>query len=218
MANKPNSQPPELKMEIPKSLVTGFIFMVAVLLALPISQLISDIVDRKTVIVEPIDLNPPPLIQQETPPEDEQEEQEIDEMEKEPERITLEQLDLMLNPDLSGFGSSDFTMPQVDFAAAMDEIIYDLGDLTRQPRRLSGPAPQTPHELRRAGISGRVVAVMVIRMDGSVGAITIEYSDNPAFDEAVIRAVRKWRWEPGEKDGKAVNTRVRMPFLFNVDK
>jgi protein TonB len=69
--------------------------------------------------------------------------------------------------------------------------------------------------LRRAGISGTVTLVFVVRSDGTTSNISVERSDNPAFEEPAIRAVRRWRFEPGEKDGKAVSVKVRQPIPFS---
>ncbi|MBS3780116.1 MAG: energy transducer TonB [Desulfovermiculus sp.] len=38
------------------------------------------------------------------------------------------------------------------------------------------------------------------------------------FKESALRAVRTWRFEPGEKDGKPVNTWVQVPIRFDLSK
>ena len=212
------TQPPDLKAELPRSLTTGFVFMAAVLLALPVSQWISDFASREGTQVDVVEMKAPPVIDEPPPPPDEQEQEEIEEIEQNRQPPTLEQLELSMNADLSGFASSDFTVPTIDVGSQLDEIIYELEDLTRAPRPIARPAPTYPPELRRAGISGTVVLMFVVRADGTTSNITVERSDNPAFEEPAMRAVRKWRFEPGEKDGKAVNTRVRQPIPFKFSR
>jgi len=218
MSEQHFNQPPDLKSELPRSLMTGFLFMAAVLLALPISQWISDIARRSGTEVDVVEMKPPPVIEEPPPPPEEQEQEEIEEIQQDRTPPTLEQLELSMNADLSGFASSDFTVPTIDVGSQLDEIIYELEDLTRAPRPIARPAPTYPPELRRAGISGTVVLMFVVRSDGTTSNITVQSSDNPAFEEPAIRAVRKWRFEPGEKDGKAVNTRVRQPIPFKFSR
>lgn len=218
MSDKNKTQPPDLKQEIPRSLLVGFVFMAAVLLALPISQLITEFASGNRTEIDVIDYKPPPVMEEQPPPEDDQEDEEIEEIEQNREPPTLEQLELSMSADLSGFTSSDFTVPTINIGDQITDIIYELDDLTRAPRPISQRAPTYPPELRRAGISGTVVLMFIVRDDGSTSNITVERSDNPAFEEPAIRAVRKWRFEPGEKDGKAVNTRVRIPIPFKFNR
>ena len=63
------------------------------------------------------------------PPEDDQEEEEIEEIEQNREPPTLEQLELSMNADLSGFTSSDFTVPTINIGDQLSDIIYELEDL-----------------------------------------------------------------------------------------
>ncbi len=212
------NQPPDLKSELPRSLTTGFIFMAAVLLALPVSQWISDFASNAGAEVDVVEMKAPPVIDEPPPPPEEQEQEEIEEIEQNRQPPTLEQLELSMNADLSGFASSDFTVPTIDVGSQLDEIIYELEDLTRRPEPISQVTPTYPPELRRAGISGTVILLFVVRQDGTTSNIRVEKSDNPAFEEPAIRAVRKWRFKPGEKDGKAVSCKVRVPIPFKFNR
>ena len=144
-----------------------------VLLALPISQLISDLSERERTEVEVIDYKPPPLI--ETPPPDQEDDQEddIEDIQEDREPPTLAQLELSMNPDLSGLGNSDFTVPTIDIGGQIDEIIYELEDLTQAHRPLSRQSPTYPPELRRAGITVTVVVRFVVRADGATSTFQI---------------------------------------------
>ena len=68
------------------------------------------------------------------------------------------------------------------------------------------------------GVSGKVMVVVDVGADGSVVAAKIEKSD-PAgvFDDAVMAAVQKWKFEPAIENGKPVAGRVRVPVDFQVD-
>jgi len=208
--------PPGLKAEFPVSFFTGFVFMVLVLLALPLSQWINEIRENEGTEVDQVDLKPPELTEPPPPPEEEEPEEDIEDIEQEREPPTLQQLELAMNPDLSGLASSDFTVPTINMGQELQEIVYELEDLTQKPRPISQRSPIYPPELKRNKIQGTVVLEFIVRSDGSTSNIKVSKSDNPGFEEPAIRAVRRWRFEPGQKDGKAVNTRVRIPIPFTI--
>ena len=78
--------------------------------------------------------------------------------------------------------------------------------------------PLYPADAARNGVSGKVMVVVDVGADGSVVAVKIEKSD-PAgvFDDAVMAAVQKWKFEPAIENGKPVAGRVRVPVDFQVD-
>jgi protein TonB len=41
-------------------------------------------------------------------------------------------------------------------------------------------------------------------------------SSAQVFDEPTLRAVARWKFEPGRKDGRAVRFRMSVPVVFNV--
>lgn len=209
-------QPPELKKELPLSLTTGIIFMVIVLLALPISQMISEVNTRGRTQVDVVEMRPPPMHDQPPPPVEEDKPEEIERIEERREPPTLQQLEIAMNPDLAGLGSSDFTVPTIDVGTQISEMIFELSDLTRAPEPTFQPRPNYPPAERRAGIQGSVRLEFVVRSDGTTSNIVALRSDNPNFTEAAIRAVRRWRFNPGEKDGQAVNARVRIDIPFTT--
>ena len=56
-----------------------------------------------------------------------------------------------------------------------------------------------------------------MRPTGRTDKIRVIRSTNPAFEEPAIRAVRKWQFEPGEKDGEKVSTRVAINIPFSIN-
>lgn len=63
----------------------------------------------------------------------------------------------------------------------------------------------------------KVVSVTVswiVTPEGLVDDPKIESSASPEIDAFVMEAVRKWRYEPGQKDGKTVPVRVRRKYTF----
>jgi protein TonB len=61
-----------------------------------------------------------------------------------------------------------------------------------------------------------VVMGFIITNKGDVVAPNVISSDHNRFSEAAIRAVEKWRFRPGYKGGRAVNTRTQISIYFKV--
>jgi protein TonB len=77
--------------------------------------------------------------------------------------------------------------------------------------------PEFPKAMRAAGTSGIVVVSCQIDDKGSVASATVAKSTNPAFDQAALDAVEKWKFRPASKDGKPVAIQVQFPVKFTVD-
>ena len=212
-----HTNPPELGASVGSPFVIALVFGVGVFFLLAVSQMLSVGFSPTERNVEITIVEPPQLIDIQEPPEEEIEEEQIEEMQEEVEPPTLEQLEIAMNADVSGLASGDFTVDSYSLKEDLDELIYEISELTVRPEPISQSSPQYPPDLRRQRISGEVIVMFVVRPDGSTDRIRITKSTNPAFDEPVRRAVQKWRFKPGEKDGKAVSTNVRIPIPFNLD-
>lgn len=209
--------PPNLKQELPFSMLTGLLMALIVMLLLPVSQWITEMANNDKQQVDVVDFAPPQFEDITPPPPEQEEEPEIKETEKEFEPPSIEQLELSMNADVSGLANGDFSMPAFDVGAQLEDIIYELSDLTQPPQMIGRPNLQYPLELRNQRVQGSVSLVFVVRADGSVTDIQVEKSDHPLFEEAAIKAMRRARFKPGERDGKAVNVRVRQPIPFNLN-
>jgi protein TonB len=95
-------------------------------------------------------------------------------------------------------------------------LVFNPKELTQAPKPISQPAPAYPQKLRKAGIEGVVLLMFNVRSDGTTAKITVIKSDHPGFNEPAIEAVRKWRFKPGMKNGRAVTARVRIPIPFRI--
>lgn len=208
--------PPNLGERYGGALSVGLIIAFLIMLMLPISQMISEGLKSKEKKADVTVIPPPELIETPPPPEEIEEEDKIDELEQEREPPTLEQLELSMNADVSGISGGDFTMPAYDLGGDLNDLIYELSQLTVAPRPINQAMPQYPPELQRNKIEGTVRVTFIVRKDGSVTDPRILNSSNPAFEEPTLRAVRRWRFEPGEKDGEKVSCRVNINIPFNI--
>lgn len=211
-----HAQPPELKDRYTFPILLGLVLGLLVYLLLPVSQLLSLGLKDKEKTADISIIEPPDLMDTPPPPEEEDTQEEIKELDREQEPPTLEQLEISMQADVSGLANGDFTVPQYNLAQEIEELVFELKDLSVQPRPIYQGEPIFPPEMKRAGISGEVILQFWVRANGTTDNIKVLRSSNEAFNEPAIRAVRKWRFEPGEKNGEKVNSIVRVPMTFNT--
>lgn len=211
-----HTTPPELKQRFGGAFGTGLLIAFFLMLMLPISQMLSEGLTSQDRRAEIQVIEPPELMEEPPPPEELQEEEEIEELEEQREPPTLEQLELSMNADVSGLTGGDFTVPSYDIGGGMQDLIFEISQLSVAPRPIAQPAPQYPPELQRNKVSGEVRATFVVRPSGNTDLVRIVHSTNPAFEEPTIRAIRRWRFQPGEKDGEAVSARVFINIPFTT--
>lgn len=77
---------------------------------------------------------------------------------------------------------------------------------------LSSPKPVFPNSSRRKKESGVVTVRVVVGEDGRVDDISLHRSSGfPDLDQAVVAAVRNWRWSPTLRDGRPVRITGLIP-------
>mgnify|MGYP001550175669 CR=1 FL=1 len=84
-----------------------------------------------------------------------------------------------------------------------------------KPIRLKKPV--YPFAMRRFGITGQVMIDFVVDKTGKVQNPVIAQSDNPAFEEPALKALREWKFEPATQAGKPVDVKQRVPIVFQLD-
>ena len=94
--------------------------------------------------------------------------------------------------------------------------IFDLVDLDRIPEPIVQPSPIFPLEFKREVEQARVVVQFIVDLDGRVrNAVAVE-DTHPGFVKAALTGVEKWRFRPGIRGGKRVNTRMSVPIIFRI--
>ena len=63
----------------------------------------------------------------------------------------------------------------------------------------SGPPPEYPELARKMHIQGVARVELTVLADGSVGKVK-ELGGNPVLLDALVRAVRKWRYESADRE------------------
>lgn len=95
--------------------------------------------------------------------------------------------------------------------------IFDVRMLDGAPRAKVQIPPDYPHAMKQNGGGGTVVVEFDVDTTGRVTrAEALRFTDRE-FAEPAVRAVRKWRFEPGRRDGKAVPFRMTVPIEFSIE-
>lgn len=203
---------------LPISLPLGFVITVVLFVSLTLTQIWSDPTnnnkddENSSIQVQP---PPPPPPEVPEPPEEQDQEEEI-EMEKETQQLSLDQINMALNAGDGGMSSNGVSVQVFDIADNFGDMVFEISDLDQAPVPLVRIAPVYPPELKRNRVQGTVNVVFIVDEMGNVKRPSIEKSSNREFNENALKAVRQWKFEPGEKDNRKVKTRVRLPLSFTL--
>ena len=191
----------------------GIAVSALIFLAIPLTQIFTEH-ERAPEEIHSVQraTPPPPPPPEDPPPPPEPEEQEPPpELETPPPPISLEQLDMALNPGTGGALAADFALPT--FEVSGQELggieMFDISDADKKP------VPIRQVEPRARGQRGTVVLRFTVDQHGDVQDIRIHQSSNPALNRPSIDAVRQWKFSPGEKNGQKIITQnVQLPINF----
>lgn len=104
------------------------------------------------------------------------------------------------------------TQPRQSFKPEAPDIATDLVPTTRIE-------PNYPPRALRAGVEGTVTVEFTITTDGSVRDIEVVKADPPdIFNNAVINAVKRWKFPPQKVDGQTVERRARQDIKFTLKR
>lgn len=114
-----------------------------------------------------------------------------------------------------GAVSIPVTRPGANFGKGMKDL-FDITNLDQVPQPRVQVQPNYPFEMRRAGISGEVLVAFIVSTNGDVVDAYAVRSTQREFEAPAVQAVMKWKFRPGRKGGRAVNTRMQVPIVFNL--
>jgi protein TonB len=92
------------------------------------------------------------------------------------------------------------------------------GNGVAMPSVITEVKPSYTAEAMRAKIQGVVMVEAVVREDGTVGQVQVVRSLDPTFglDQEALKAVRRWRFQPGTRLGKPVPVLVEIELTFTL--
>jgi protein TonB len=112
-----------------------------------------------------------------------------------------------------GFGSGGQIGGQ-GLGGTMDGGPLSSGDLDQKPRPLFQTAPTFPASMRKTG--GTVSLMVTVDAQGNVTKVDVEKASSRELEAPAMEAVRKWKFEPGTRDGKKVPFKMRVPITFSA--
>lgn len=101
--------------------------------------------------------------------------------------------------------------------ATTDPAVVDISQLAKKPEARSRVAPIYPIEMRKQGISGQVVVEFIVDTQGNVANAFVVSSTNKAFESSALASILQWKFYPGIKGHRAVNTRLRQNLSYGFE-
>ncbi len=130
---------------------------------------------------------------------------------------TIDYASLIPPPDLNA--AKVFVIPEHISRGKLAESIgsiFNLADLDRVPEPIVQPAPVFPPALRREIEEAKVTVEFIVDREGKVLSPIVVASSHEGFNDAAMSGVSRWRFHPGMKGGRKVNTRMSVPIIFRV--
>lgn len=188
-------------------------------MVLPLMQALGKAPD-KDLILQSVDTakleapEPPPEIEE---PEPEEQEEQQPELTEEAPPLDLSQLELALNPGVGGgMMAGDFAVNLKTVAASGSQSeggTFTIAELDQKPRIIYSPAPRITKIMRKK-MPGKVYIIFIVDENGRVKSPKVQSSSDQVFEAEAVTAVKKWKFEPGKRGGKAVRSRMRLPLVF----
>jgi protein TonB len=193
----------------------------AFFLILPLMQAISKRSDDDLVVRSVEAVMPPPetekIVVEDPPEEDPPPEPPKPELEEANQLIPLESIPLML--DAGGFAGGSghiddrLIINTIVSQEAETADVFRMRDLDQKPRVVHQAEPDIDREVRKHA-PGTVYIIFIVDENGRVQNPVVQKSDHAVFEKPALDAVKKWRFEPGKRDGQPVRFRMRVPFRF----
>jgi len=93
---------------------------------------------------------------------------------------------------------------------------FRIGGGVSPPKPIYQPDPEYSEEARKAKYQGTVVVWIVVGGDGRVHEAKVQRSVGLGLDEKALEAVRSWKFDPAQKDGKPVPVAVNVEVNFRL--
>lgn len=117
----------------------------------------------------------------------------------------------------SPVSAPDARGPSIATSAATPCQTSPLGSGVIPPRAILAPDPAYSDEARHAGIQGKVVLGLETDCDGNVSSVSVVHSLEKTLDDSAVDTIRKWKFSPATKDGKAVSVHLNVEVSFRLD-
>ena len=114
--------------------------------------------------------------------------------------------------------ASDRPVLRLDVTPLVDMTYYTPRDLDVLPRASAPITPEFPDTAVKAGQHGWVLLTLRLDDSGNVQSAKVKDADPPdVFDQSALDAFRHAHFEPGRKDGRAVQTEMDVRVEYQQD-
>jgi TonB family protein len=93
--------------------------------------------------------------------------------------------------------------------------VFDISKVDVQPLRIFQSRPQYPFELKKGGVGGEAMVLLIVRRDGSISDAMVVKATDIRFGESALAAILKWRFRPALVSGQAVDCRLMIPITYS---
>jgi protein TonB len=94
--------------------------------------------------------------------------------------------------------------------------VFHVGGGVSAPKAIYSPDPEYSEEARKAKYQGVCVVSLIVGPDGKPRDLRVMRSLGLGLDEKAIEAVNQWKFEPAQKDGKAVAVAINVEVTFHL--
>lgn len=208
---------PEARAELRLSGLLGLGFALALFALMALAQMLGDRRAPDRSLEESLLAFNPPEIEAEIEPPAPPEEEPPPELEEEPPQLSLDQLDIALNPGTGGSLAGDFGLPSFAMDTADLQEFVDFSSLDQMPRPIGVSGFNFPARLLKKKVSGKIVLLLKLSPEGKVLEVQVDSSTLPEFDDFVAGEVRRWKFTPPTQEGRPVNAQARLPIPITVN-
>jgi protein TonB len=97
--------------------------------------------------------------------------------------------------------------------------VFDIRYVTVIPQVITRVAPVMPPGFRRrTNMPIEATVDFIVDERGQVQMARVMKADSQEFADAALTAVQQWRFSPGVKDGRVVQTHMQVPMVFSANE
>jgi protein TonB len=128
----------------------------------------------------------------------------------------------LARPDFSAPGALDMgvaiNIGKFETSSMTDSFVFEAYELDQPPQPVVRVPPVYPYRARERGIEGVVQVKLLVNSDGSVGDVQIiDARPKGMFEDAVMKCVPQWKFNPGKVEGKPVTAWVVTAVEFSLN-
>jgi periplasmic protein TonB len=97
-----------------------------------------------------------------------------------------------------------------------NEPVYDQGNGVTQPRVAKSVTVGYSTEAMRRKLSGAIKLRCIVSNDGTTRDVELVRGLERQMDEKAVAALKQWRFEPGQREGKPVAVRITVDMTFTM--